>query len=383
MMNMYDVFVESLNKLNLGDVKTKAIKTICNTLLESNLSGNESNTEYNDNDKVDYNIIKKLDNGYSIVEDYATYNVIDTDGNLLYSKWFDALYDYVNGFAKCHSSKGYNFIDRNGNILCDNMWFRDAYDFHEDAAVVLLYGNDLARMNYVKSDGTLLSYKCFNICNHFNHGCGVVCSSGKFNVIDINGNLLCDKEYDDISTYNDYGTAEVKDGGRYNFIDVHGKVLFDTWFDSVEYPDDEYPIVESNYKYTYILHDGHFVSDIWYDECHRFSDVGAVCLNDKWNYVKPNGRLLSKQWFNYCQDFMYGVGEVEAVIKKNVMNPDGSISSIKKNKYNFININGHIISDIWFDWCGDWNIETNSAQVKLQRKFNRIDKNGNLLNAWE
>jgi len=56
MMNLYDIFVESLNKLNLGDVKTEAIKTICNTLLESNLSGDDYATESNDNDNVDYHI---------------------------------------------------------------------------------------------------------------------------------------------------------------------------------------------------------------------------------------------------------------------------------------------------------------------------------------
>ena len=57
-----------------------------------------------------------------------------------------------------------------------------------------------------------------------------------------------------------------------------------------------------------------------------------VELNDKWNFIDVNGKLISEQWFDYISDFENGIAKV-----------------ILNNKYNFIDVNGKLVSQQWFD----------------------------------
>ena len=44
------------------------------------------------------------------------------------------------------------------------------------------------------------------------------------------------------------------------------------------------------------------------------------------------------------------------------------------NKLNFVDTNGKLISDTWFDWIDDF--EDGYTTVRLNDKFFKIDKNG-------
>jgi len=98
-----------------------------------------------------------------------------------------------------------------------------------------------------------------------------------------------------------------------------------------------------------------------------FSDGYALVeLNGKWNFINKNGNLLSDEWFDNVGDFYEGF----AWVKLN-------------DKYNFIDVKGKLLSpNQWFDDC--WNFNDGFAYVKLNGKCNFIDENGKILspNQW-
>ena len=49
------------------------------------------------------------------------------------------------------------------------------------------------------------------------------------------------------------------------------------------------------------------------------------------------------------------------------------------DKYNFINTEGQLVSNQWFDWIGEFNEKEGFAQVKLNGKWNFINAKGQLL----
>lgn len=59
------------------------------------------------------------------------------------------------------------------------------------------------------------------------------------------------------------------------------------------------------------------------------------------------------------------------------------------DKWNLINAEGQFVSNLWFDWIGDFNEKEGFAQVKLNGKWNFINAKGQLLSqrgfdwAWE
>jgi hypothetical protein len=86
----------------------------------------------------------------------------------------------------------------------------------------------------------------------------------------------------------------------------------------------------------------------------------CVELNNKWNYIDENGKLLSDKWFDNAYIFRGGF----AMVKLN-------------NKLNYIDEHGKLLSDKWFD---DVYIFIDGfALVELNGKYNYIDENGKLL----
>ena len=89
-----------------------------------------------------------------------------------------------------------------------------------------------------------------------------------------------------------------------------------------------------------------------------FNDGYAkVKLNNKWNFVDTNGKLISNTWFDRVDIFYDGYARVNLY-----------------GKCNLIDKNGKCISDTWFDWVDDF--EDGYTTVRLNDKFFKIDKNG-------
>lgn len=78
-----------------------------------------------------------------------------------------------------------------------------------------------------------------------------------------------------------------------------------------------------------------------------------------WNFIDVNGKIISKKWFDWVGDFNEGI----ALVKK----ADGKL-------FNFIDRNGKLISDEWLDWVGE--INDGLVKVILQRKKCYMDRNG-------
>ena len=101
-----------------------------------------------------------------------------------------------------------------------------------------------------------------------------------------------------------------------------------------------------------------YVSDFWKE------DVTRVNLNRKYNFINTEGKIISDTWFDYASDFKDGFARVKL-----------------NEKFNLINTEGKIISDTWFDTV--YNFSEGFAVIELNRKYNFINTEGNLLSdTW-
>ena len=106
-----------------------------------------------------------------------------------------------------------------------------------------------------------------------------------------------------------------------------------------------------------------------FERFERFYDgFAGVRLNGKWNYIDTNGQLVSNQWF----DMVYGFNNGFAWVRLN-------------GKMNFINTNAQLLSNQWFDDARDFSDGFAWVRLKagLNDKYNFINTNGKLLsNQW-
>jgi hypothetical protein len=82
------------------------------------------------------------------------------------------------------------------------------------------------------------------------------------------------------------------------------------------------------------------------------------------NLIDTKNRILCNDWYNHISRFTYGMANV-----------------VKGGKYNFINYEGKLLYDGWFDWVGGICIGGISA-VCINKRYNFIDRNGLITSHW-
>ena len=88
--------------------------------------------------------------------------------------------------------------------------------------------------------------------------------------------------------------------------------------------------------------------------------------DDLMNFIDANGKIISEQWFDWVDDFQEGFARVQR----------------SDELYNFIDKQGKLLSEQWFDWVDDF--QEGFARVqRFDDLMNFIGENGKILsNDW-
>lgn len=90
------------------------------------------------------------------------------------------------------------------------------------------------------------------------------------------------------------------------------------------------------------------------------NDFAIVKMDGKVNYIDSEGRLLSDEWFDACNDFEDGFGLVS-----------------KDRKRNFVRSNGQLLLSTWVDRAGDF--MGGEAPVIINGERHSVDRSGNII----
>ena len=89
------------------------------------------------------------------------------------------------------------------------------------------------------------------------------------------------------------------------------------------------------------------------------NDFAIVKKDGQVNYINSDGIILSDEWFDACNDFESGFGMVS-----------------KNMKRNFVGSDGQLLLDTWVDRAGDF--VGNTAPVIINGQRYTVDRNGNI-----
>ncbi|WP_341876991.1 WG repeat-containing protein [Defluviitalea saccharophila] len=221
-------------------------------------------------------VVEKMDGGYSI---------IDTEGNII----SDLNYAFVGGIGEGLLSfqetlgERYGYIDFSGNIIIP-VQFDTAEEFQDGRAVVSIQQDSDFHYGLIDRNGKYIispQYNYIRILGENRIGLGLpvdennsVWSDSKYAIGDLDGNILTDFIYYDLTDYNK-GYASANDGLMTFFINREGKKV------------DSLPAVEGNgslnfegniiggsidYRIIYLDRDGNV---IWHEE-------NSLQLNDQY-----------------------------------------------------------------------------------------------------
>ena len=352
-------------------------------------------------------IIRRMsDDEIDNIEDYREIHVkkliIKSDGTIIHESEDKSLMNvslserrFHDGYLPLYlqSLGKFCIIDRDGNAV-KNVSFKELKAYSENRLIVK---TDSIYYDLLKTDGTLLSDKkaCYTDMKPFKNGFAEVkYENGKYNFIDVEGKellrepvlscenfdidgyaLVTDKDYSICiidnkgnvllqNKWNKYRFVESIGNGLYvvsveganssdnkKLINLKGKELLDFMFSAVEnggFHNGFMWVCNSKNGYTYV------------------DETGEVLCRDR------NGNVV---WFDKCGVFDEGGNAM--VFKKG-----------EPNKYNFIDSNGQLISDIWFDKLISVDLDIPAfredfAKVTISKYgltyYNFIDRDGKLL----
>ena len=239
------------------------------------------------------------------------------------------------------------------------------------------------RMNLVK-DGKLISKTWFGAIRHPANGCVEVTKvDGRSNIMDMNGNLRLDRWYDYLNGPT-YGWYLVEADRKVNYVNKDNEFFFKNWYGYIgNKPDSDYFIVEvgadeKGYaRFTIINRDEQPLINGYYNQIFDFNaGFAKVRLKDKddpynqrYNFIDKQGNLLSDTWFNDCDNFSDDNPEYPVVVRLN-------------GKMNYLQRNGKLLLDQWYDYTASFNDDFGLValfEVGIGNKFNYVDIRGNFL----
>ena len=277
------------------------------------------------------------------------YNFIDINHNIICDKWFDDSNDFCCGFAAVMKNGKWFYINKSGKPI-NNMKFNIAWDFFKGYALVR---NSEHKFNFLKTDGTLYSDKWYELDEIWDE------KKGEFfhKEIDCRGfsgvitkYFLVPRELDRKIYYVNYLTERSRETGNVNVLD--------NLYDAATNFYSGYAVVSDDNKktYYYIGKDGKPINDDKYLLAYPFvNGIARIYKDSSYNYINSDGKLISETWFDYASDFITADGSLALVEKDgkiNYVTTDGKLlfnDFIKKGDIKINQVNSSFTEVIYTD----------------------------------
>lgn len=355
--------------------------------------------------KFTFNKILDVSNGFASVmgKDSKMTYVRLGDGHVITGEWFDICHPFT--------SLGLAIVERDGKkaLIDTNGVFAVGWCEHiTGVSSVLLSDVDIRYFliktedgyNYYTRNG-LGSVKWFDEAFIFgNDNVAIVKSDGKKALLDFTTGKIVSYWYDELKVYqlNRYYIAT--NGSESVVVDSTGRIRsysFEYHKQLTTYGYIALPVRENKGAYTILLYNLVSLENQevigTYETISSFNDFIFVTENSDIRIFHPKHGFIT-DWcdeikLNDKQDFNVvakGLHNTIDLVTHQFVSPiwseerleyeDGLIKIKKDGLYNFL-CNGEYISDIWFNWTGDFN--DGHCIVKIKTKYNVIDRNGTLL----
>ena len=154
-----------------------------------------------------------------------------------------------------------------------------------------------------------------------------------------------------------------QEGSRYYKVKLSGEIT-KCDFDDTEVAATEITILEEIPSDKFLTNTEWWKNEIVLDLLYYSDGLARIRNWDKqYNFINKQGELLSEQWFNWVGIFHKGFARVRR----------------SDNLYNFINKDGKIISEKWFECVGEFYEGFAIVQKITNSLYNFIDTKGRIL----
>ena len=294
--------------------------------------------------------------------------------------------DYSEGLAIVKNCGEMGYINKNGDLVipCE---FSDAYNFHENMAIVRRYISDRSvfEYGYIDNNGKLIVPYGYDDAHDFSEGLAAVKTNGKWGYINKSGEIIISCQFDDADEFHE-GLAGVSNGYYCGFINTQGDIVIPFDYQEVGHFSEGLTWVKKYDKCGFVNKSGETVISSKYDFAGNFSDgLAYVAINDRrincgsyielkysYGFINTQGELI----IPFLYDGALGFSEGMALVSKEVMNDK---IGLLDEKYGYINTNGEVIVPLIYTRVGGFSDGLGSVYNKQDDVEGFVNRKGEIV----
>jgi len=256
------------------------------------------------------------------------YGFINKNGDIIVPLKYEDAFPFYKGYASIKSNDKWNYINEQGQVI-----FSDSLNFSyrpiiDDKAVFMVSRNEVEKRKRMHSENRTGSQVFVEYLNQIKK------QQLKEGLININGKIIIEPIYDEISGYFIYGFMRVRNNGKAGIVNDNGEIVIPIEYDNVlDYKNGMFT-AEKNNKWGIIDSENKIVIPFEYKRIRHFEDNLALITNKGTGYINKKQKIViePQNSFNLSGDFHNGL----ALVKKD-------------KKFGFINKENEVVIPIIYD----------------------------------
>ncbi|MCQ2738222.1 MAG: hypothetical protein MJ224_06400 [archaeon] len=185
----------------------------------------------------------------------------------------------------------------------------------------------------------------------------------KYAILNRTTNTISSNLFDEVFTYEKFDFYKVKVENKYNLVDTNGKFVFKKNYNKIIIHEDN--LFEINWEQGWNLIDlkENLLSKKWFDWINSVGNIFQVRLKDKYNFINKQGKLLLDYWVDDVNIYREGNPSDYYGYRSENYSYNGYIRIKYNNKYNFINLDGKLIGNLWFTEACNFMYSMSEVQI--------------------
>jgi len=302
--------------------------------------------------------------GKAHIESHRQWGYINRKGNWIIEPQFKKCLPFYEGVAAVVKNKKLGYIDTTGNWVIepfldysqitysDYKWKSISENHNCSEGIIACKINN--KWGYKTIDGQDLTTFDYTFVSRFKNGIGIVFKNTFKGIINKDGKLILDCEWEGISIGYKEKWIIAFDGVKYHLYDFKGKKNTENLFDKAKYFINGYASLKKDGQWGMLDQKGNTIISFQYDDMLHFMEgLIPVKKADKWGYIDLDGEVILRFIYDDADDFKY----LHAAVKK-----DGL--------YFYINKKGKQISkDIHYEFLNSYKAEV----YNLNQEYDIMD----------
>lgn len=268
----------------------------------------------------EYNATFWYKGNLGIVIKDGKYGFINKNGKVIIQLIYEDAFPFYQGYASVKANDKWNYVNENGLKMFPDSLIFGYRPIINSKAIFMIENNKVERnKSMITENGSRTFVEFLNKTGQIQL---------KEGLIDVNGTIIINPKFDEISGYFQNGYMRVRNNGKTGIINEKGEIIIPIEYDDISDFENGLFLANKANKSGMINSKNQVIIQFAYSKIRHFKDdLALIIQNGKTGYININNEIVIKPEydFNLSGDFYNGLATVRSNGKNGYINKNNEI----------------------------------------------------------